>query len=111
MLSEGRAKALVNYLLPRFPFLQRIIQGGIWWRKLGKDYVKWLQSLTWQKMDGILHIIDHIPVEINYRTNTSRKKSLMLYKQGNPYRFMLREYYPHLRKAICKIEYDVQNLI
>lgn len=33
----------------------------------------------------------------------------MLYKQGNPYRFMLREYYPHLRKAICKIEYDVQN--
>lgn len=59
--------------------------------------------------DGILHIIDHIPVEINYRTNTSRKKSLMLYKQGNPYRFMLREYYPHLRKAICKIEYDVQN--
>ena len=107
-LSEGRAKALVNYLLPRFPFskeLYKVEYGGENWEGLRKM----VAESDMAEKDGILHIIDHIPVEINYRTNTSRKKSLMLYKQGNPYRFMLREYYPHLRKAICKIEYDVQN--
>lgn len=107
-LSEGRAKALVNYLLPRFPFskeLYKVEYGGENWEGLRKMVAR----SDMAEKDGILHIIDHIPVEINYRTNTSRKKSLMLYKHGNPYRFMLREYYPHLRKAICKIEYDVQN--
>lgn len=107
-LSEGRAKALVNYLLPRFPFskeLYKVEYGGENWEGLRKM----VAESDMAEKDRILHIIDHIPVEINYRTNTSRKKSLMLYKQGNPYRFMLREYYPHLRKAICKIEYDVQN--
>lgn len=102
-LSEGRAKALVNYLLPRFPFskeLYKVEYGGENWEGLRKM----VAESDMAEKDGILHIIDHIPVEINYRTNTSRKKSLMLYKQGNPYRFMLREYYPHLRKAICKIE-------
>lgn len=59
--------------------------------------------------EDILHIIDNTPAAINYHTNTSRKKSLMLYKHGEPYRYMLNEYYPHLRKAICKIKYNVQN--
>ena len=109
-MLRGRAKALVNYLLPRFPFskeLYKVEYGGENWEGLRKMVAR----SDMAEKDGILHIIDHIPVEINYRTNTSRKKSLMLYKHGNPYRFMLREYYPHLRKAICKIEYDVQNLI
>ena len=107
-LSEGRAKALVDYLLPRFPFakeLYKVEYGGENWDGLRQM----VAASDMMEKEGILHIIDHIPVAINYRTNTSRKKSLMLYKQGNPYRFMLHEYYPHLRKAICKIEYDVQN--
>ena len=70
--------------------------------KTGKELRKMVARSDMAEKDGILHIIDHIPVEINYRTNTSRKKSLMLYKHGNPYRFMLREYYPHLRKASVK---------
>lgn len=107
-LSEGRAKALVDYLLPRFPFsgkLYKVEYGGENWDGLRKM----VAESDMAEKDGILHIIDNVPVEINYRTNTSRKKSLMLYKQGDPYRFMLHEYYPHLRKAICKIEYDVRN--
>lgn len=46
-LSEGRAKALVNYLL-----LVSFLKNYTRWNmvaKTGKDYVKWLQSLTWQK--------------------------------------------------------------
>lgn len=107
-LSEGRAKTLVDYLLPRFPFaeeLYKVEYGGENWDGLRQM----VAASDMTEKEGILHIIDHIPVAINYHTNTSRKKSLMLYKQGNPYRFMLHEYYPHLRKAICKIEYDVQN--
>lgn len=107
-LSEGRAKALVAYLLPRFPFpkeLYKVEYGGENWEGLRKM----VAESDMAEREEVLHIIDNTPVEINYRTNTSRKKSLMLYKQGNPYRHMLREYYPHLRKAICQIEYDVQN--
>ena len=81
-LSEGRAKALVNYLLPRFPFskeLYKVEYGGENWEGLRKM----VAESDMAEKDGILHIIDHIPVEINYRTNTSRKKSLMLYKHFN----------------------------
>lgn len=107
-LSEGRAKALVDYLLPRFPFpknLYKIEYGGENWDGLRKM----VAESDMAEKEGILHFIDNVPVAINYRTNTSRKKSLMLYKQGGPYRFMLHEFYPHLRKAICKIEYEVQS--
>lgn len=47
-LSEGRAKALVNYLLPRFPFseeLYKVEYGVENWEGLRKM----LQGLTWQK--------------------------------------------------------------
>ena len=107
-LSEGRAKALVNYLLPHFSFskeLYKVEYGGENWDGLRKMVA---ESDMMEKED-ILHIIDNTPAAINYHTNTSRKKSLMLYKHGEPYRYMLNEYYPHLRKAICKIEYNVQN--
>lgn len=107
-LSEGRAKALVNYLLPRFSFskeLYKVEYGGENWDGLRKM----VAESDMVEKEGILHIIDNIPASINYNTNTGRKKSLMLYKQGEPYRYMLHKYYPHLRKAICKIEYNVQN--
>lgn len=107
-LSEGRAKALVGYLLPRFSFpegMYNVEYGGENWEGLRKM----VAESDMEDKDGILNIIDHVPATINYRTNTSRKKSLMQYKLGNPYRYMLREFYPHLRKAICKLKYDVQN--
>lgn len=107
-LSEGRAKALVDYLLPRFSFpkeLYKVEYGGENWEGLRKM----VAESDMPDKDGILNIIDHVPAAINYKTNTSRKKSLMLYKSGNPYRYMLREFYPHLRKAICRLNYDVRN--
>ena len=107
-LSEGRAKALVHYLLPRFSFpeeMYNVEYGGENWDGLRKM----VAESDMPEKEGILDIIDHVPAAINYKTNTSRKKSLMLYKLGNPYRYMLREFYPHLRKAVCKLNYDVQN--
>ncbi|MBT9932335.1 DUF3868 domain-containing protein [Bacteroides ovatus] len=107
-LSEGRAKALVSYLLSRFSFPEKMytVEYG------GENWVGLRKMVAESDMPGkedILDIIDHVPATINYKTNTSRKKSLMQYKLGNPYRYMLREFYPHLRKAICKLKYDVQN--
>ena len=70
---------------------------------------KMVAGLTWQKRMEFFIIIDHIPDRNKLPTNTSRKKSLMLYKHGNPYPGLCCVVLPHLRKAICKIEYDVQN--
>ena len=105
-LSEGRARALAGYLLPRFPYarsLYRIEFGGENWGGL-RDAVE--RSDMPDKKE-LLYILDSIPAPINYTTNTSRKKSLMAYKMGDPYRYMLREFFPHLRKAVCRVDYRV----
>ena len=55
-LSEGRAKALVNYLLPRFPFskeLYKVEYGGENWEGLRKM----VAESDMAEKDGILHII------------------------------------------------------
>lgn len=107
-LSEGRARALIEYLRPHLNFpesMYRIIYGGENWKGL-REMVA--QSGMEDKAE-ILDIIDNIPEEINYSTNTSRKKSLMSYKGGDPYRYLLREYFPHLRKAVCRIDYEEQS--
>ena len=57
----------------------------------------------------VLDIIDNVPDVINYVTDSSRKKALMDLKGGDPYRYMLREYFPSLRKAVCSIDFEVQN--
>lgn len=50
-----------------------------------------------------------VPEEINYVTNTSPKKSLMDLVGGVPYRYMLREFFPSLRKAVCRIDFEVKS--
>ena len=107
-LSEGRAKALVSYLLPQFNYprnLYNVQFGGENWEGL-KQCVEASQMPYRQQ---VLDIIETVPAEINYVTNTSRKKSLMSLAAGDPYRYMLREFFPSLRKAICKIDFEVKN--
>ena len=41
--------------------------------------------------------------------NDSRKSPIMNLRNGQPYRYMLREFYPSLRKVVCKIEYTVKS--
>lgn len=107
-LSEGRATALVDYLLPRFDYprsLYRVRFGGENWTGL----LAMVEASSMEYRDEVLHILRTVPAEINYRTGTSRKKSLMMLRGGDPYRYMLREYFPSLRKAICKIDYEVKG--
>ncbi len=107
-LSEARATALVDYLTPRFDFPREMYHvqfGGENWQGLEEMVV----ASDIQYKDEILDILRNVPAEINYATNSSRKKSLMLLRSGNPYRYMLKEYYPSLRKAICKLDYEVRE--
>lgn len=107
-LSEGRAKALVGYLLPQFNYPRNIYNvkfGGENWEGL-KKCVETSQMAYRQQ---VLEIIETIPEGINYSTNTSRKKALMDLAGGEPYRYMFRTFFPSLRKAICKIDFDVMN--
>ena len=107
-LSEGRAKALVDYLFPQFNYPRSTYEvkfGGENWQGL-KECVESSQMLYRQQ---VLDIIETVPEEINYVTQTSRKKSLMDLAGGEPYRYMYRTFFSSLRKAICKIDFEVKN--
>lgn len=105
-LSEGRARTLVNYLLSRFDYpksIYRVQFGGENWQGLREK----LEESDFSFQSAALEIIDRIPSEINYKTRTSRKKSLMDLQGGAPYRLMQKELFPSLRKAICRMDYVV----
>lgn len=107
-LSENRAKSLVEFLLAKFDYprsLYTVTFGGENWDGL-KQRVEASDMFYRQQ---VLDIIESVPKEINYVTNTSRKKSLMDLAGGVPYRYMLREFFPSLRKAVCRIDFDVKN--
>lgn len=102
-LSEGRAKALVNYLIPKFNFPEKLYQvhfGGENWTGL-KEMVQ--KSEITQK-EGILAILNDEKI-----TDEQRKNALKRFAGGSPYAFMLKEWYPQLRKASCKLEFEVKG--
>lgn len=107
-LSEGRANALVDYLIPSFDYPQNmyhVMFGGENWDGL----LVMVEASDMKYRTEVVHILKTIPAEINYKTNTSRKNSLKSLRGGKPYLYMLREYFPSLRKAICKIDYEVKG--
>ena len=100
-LSEGRALALKNYLARRYSFapsLYHIVFGGENWEGLRKA----LANLDVTYKTAVESIID------NY-DGQERKERLMKLQGGVPYRYLLRNVYPGLRVAICKVEYHVKN--
>ena len=106
-LSEGRAKALVNYLMPRFDYpqnLYKVVFGGENWDGL-KECVE-ASQMPYRK--EVLEVIESTPGESSNITS-NRKRTLMNLKGGEPYRYIVREFCPSLRKAICKIDFDVRN--
>lgn len=105
-LSKRRAEALAGYLSRRFPYpesLYRVESGGENWDDLRSA----VAGSDMPDKKELLYILDSIPAQIDYATDSSRKKSLMSYKGGDPYRYMLREFFPALRKAVCRIDYHV----
>lgn len=101
-LSEGRAMALRNYLATQydFPKNQYHIQfGGENWEGL----VKALATIEMDDKAEVLDIIENVPIE------KGRETKLMKLHSGVPYRFMLKNIFPSLRVAICKVSYDIKN--
>lgn len=101
-LSEGRAMALRNYLAARYDFPRNqyyIIFGGENWDGL----VEALDTFEMDYKEEVLDIITNVPIE------KGRETKLMQLRGGVPYRLMLKELFPSLRVAICKVSYDVRN--
>lgn len=100
-LSENRADALINYLAPRFNYpisMYKVKFGGENWAGL-KELVK--QSDISEKQ-LLMDIIDNI--------NINRNAVISQINGGNLYRYILKEFYPSLRKATCKIDYEIKEL-
>lgn len=107
-LSEGRADALVNYLMPRFDFSReyyKVIFGGENWEGLHKM----VEASSMTDKGEILNIVDKLIADTEGKSNAALKKQLKTLQSGVPYNYMVKEYYPSLRKAICKIDYVVKG--
>lgn len=53
--------------------------------------------------EEVLAIIDNYPLE------TERKAKLKQLRGGMPYQYLLRNVYPRLRVAVCKVNFNVKN--
>lgn len=105
-LAHDRAVAIKNYLVANSTLTSNkidIYNGGVDWAGL-RQLVD--QSNMYNK-EQVLHIIDTVPADINYRTNTSRKKSLMDLNSGKEWNQMASLYFAELRNATyIKVYYD-----
>lgn len=102
-LSEGRAMALRDYLASKYNFSRsqyRIVFGGENWDGL----VKTLQNTDIDNREELLDII--MMNNQDYQTVKLKVKQL---HGGIPYQYLLRNVYPKLRVAICKVNYNVKN--
>lgn len=101
-LSEGRARALQSYLEERYDIdrsLYAVHFGGEDWAGL----VKLVEESDMQHKEEVLALIESVEL-----TN-GREAKLMALKGGVPYRYMLKEMFPSLRRVICKVDYEVKN--
>ncbi len=100
-LSEGRAKALQNYLQSRYDIdksLYTVHFGGEDWNGL----TRLVQASDIKEKREILNIIENVGIE------DGRETQLMALNEGRPYRYMLKEMFPSLRRVICKVNYNVE---
>jgi len=101
-LSEGRAKALRDYLASQYNFplhLYNISFGGENWKGLEEA----LASMNMEYKDEALAILR------NTVDPDRRKEQLKQLRGGAPYHYLLTNIYPKLRVAICKVGYNVRN--
>lgn len=102
-LSEGRAKALRDYLAGQYEFprgLYHIVFGGENWKGLAQA----LDSLKPAYRNEAMEILEN-----TFLSNDERKTRLKKLHGGAPYNELLKNVYPKLRVAICKVEYSVKN--
>lgn len=101
-LAKGRAEALKNYIQGEMPALRDedfVIENG------AEDWVGLRAMVAASRMeyrDEVLAILD------DSTQGTKRKVALMSLKNGRPYRYMLKTFYPELRNACyVSVIYDV----
>ena len=97
-LSQKRAEALKNYLTTNEKVpgnLYKVTFGGENWDGL----VQALEKSSMKDKDKFIGIIK------NTTDDARRKQEIMRVDGGAPYRTMLKEIYPGLRKVNCKIDY------
>ena len=102
VLSENRAKSLCKYIqdcysIPADRF--GVNFGGENWDGL----TELVKASDMKEKDQILSIIGSTDIE------DGRETKLMELAGGAPYRYMLTNMFPGLRKAECRIDYNVRN--
>lgn len=101
-LSVDRAAALKNYLATHYELSEDIYQvafGGENWEGLEKE----LEASEWNYKAEVLDIIRNTP-DVNLR-----KSKLKTLRGGEPYRHLLREVYPGLRRVDVVVDYEVET--
>lgn len=102
-LSEGRAKALRDYLQSRYPAIPESLYSVHFGGENWDDLVKVVQTSDMPDRQAVLDIIDR------YSITEGREAKLMALKGGTPWRYMLREMFPALRKVTVTVDYNVRN--
>lgn len=101
-LSEGRAIALKKYLMTKFDYPESyytIHFGGEDWAGLAAL----VEKSDMQYKQEVLDLIASVPQE------QARETLLMALKDGSPYRWMLKELFPKLRRVTFKADYKVRR--
>ena len=101
-LSEGRAAALKNYLLPRVKDLKlpmRSESGGEDW----EGTIKLLENDSFAGRDELLQAIR------NGNRSDAAEQSLRSTGGGEPYVYMLKEIYPKVRRVLCSVDYTARE--
>ena len=99
-LSENRAKSLEQYIKRKYNLknnLYNIVFGGENW----DDLTPIVQNSDMQYKEEIANIIQTVSIK------SGRKSQLIKLNRGAPYRYMLKNFFPALRKVIVEVGYEV----
>jgi len=101
-LSERRANSIKNYIRDQYAFPENIFTV----RGHGEDWAtltRLLEESDLPYRDEVLNIIRTVDLF------AGRKSELMRLQNGNPYRHMLTNLFPQLRRVEIEIQYTVRN--
>ena len=102
-LSEGRAKALQSYLRNHYPAIPNTLYSVYFGGENWDDLVEAVRASDMPDKQAVLDIIDR------YSILQGRESKLMALKSGTPWRYMLKEMFPALRKVTVAVNYDIKN--
>ncbi len=99
-LSRERTLELRDYLLDRYP-MPRNLYHADWVAEDWTGLKKLITQFGMPDKDRVLYIINNVDIF------EGREKQLMDLDQGVPYRYMLKEFFPRLRRVDYRITYRV----